>query len=532
MSTRLSVFPLGAEVHRCLQIPDLLLNIFEALLERPNEVFRPPSLATLAVLARTCKAFQLAAIRTLWREIPGLWVLSCLFPAGSVELNRGGQYVFARFLNKDEIWKGFSERLKVYRAHVRIVLHDWRQQLHASVLHSFRQREDVPIPLFPNAVNASIPCLIEAPLESIFYPAVVLSQTLRSVTLITNDFMTSAEPLGIQPKGATELWDAIQRRISPFAPSFQSFLHPSLLSRHQIDDILLQLSSVVTNVDIWTVSIGPAALLALSRLTQLEKLAVSIGARSDLVPEDQRRPSLAFPELTDIQVNILDEASGTSFLGQLCAPRLASCTMSFMLPNRFSDLPIETFLGAFSQHDHKDLTHLTINDSFKMNWDNGSFAFIVTYQSLRHLSPCRSLVKIDIFPSASPDSLHDEELAMALSSWPKLEELHLGKTECTQHEIPDEVRVTAGGVSRAVKNCPRLRSLTLQCDFRQLMNTSAVDEGHPTLSSWNVVNSPIASGKATGRWLKANFPALRSWADVPRILCEEGREKTGKDLDV
>ncbi|KAF7311883.1 hypothetical protein MIND_00199200 [Mycena indigotica] len=65
-------------LHRCLQIPEIILQVFAevALQDSPN--------ATLAALARTCRVFEQPALEYLWAD-PGLntlqYILSC-FPAG------------------------------------------------------------------------------------------------------------------------------------------------------------------------------------------------------------------------------------------------------------------------------------------------------------------------------------------------------------------------------------------------------------------------------------------------------------------
>ncbi|KAH6905490.1 hypothetical protein BKA70DRAFT_1565098 [Coprinopsis sp. MPI-PUGE-AT-0042] len=350
--------------------------------------------------------------------------------------------------------------------------------------------------------------------------------------------MTDAGVLGIQPNGYAEQWDGVRGRVLPFLPSLQSFSIKGpefeevfrLLLRPHIDDMLLQLSAPVTNIDIASVSIHHSTILALSRLPQVTKLSLSLGLRDDPIAEGHNGRPLAFPALTEIEVNITEEERGNIFLGQLCAPSLATCTMSFKLPSRTSNLPIESFLSAFSQHDRQNLTHILIDDCFADNWNTGTFSFIVTYQGLQCLSSCRRLVSIDVFPSTCSDPIADNELASAFSSWPKLEELHLRKHD--EDTIPDGLQLTAGGVCKALTSCPSLRSLTLPCNFQKLLNSSEDDiKAHPCLESWNVLYSPISAGRTVGLWIKAQFPALRSVDYMgPPQWC--ARSSTDDDEDV
>ena len=73
--------PEKAMVHRCLLIPELFGSVCE-FLRHDYKMWRPLQWsATLASLARTCRAFEGPALGVLWRDIEGLRPLLCTMPS-------------------------------------------------------------------------------------------------------------------------------------------------------------------------------------------------------------------------------------------------------------------------------------------------------------------------------------------------------------------------------------------------------------------------------------------------------------------
>ena len=73
-------------VHQCLLVPEIFGLVCEVLVDDYNS--RPPvqRSATLASLARTCRAFEGPALDVLWREIEGLRPLLCTMPSDLFEM--------------------------------------------------------------------------------------------------------------------------------------------------------------------------------------------------------------------------------------------------------------------------------------------------------------------------------------------------------------------------------------------------------------------------------------------------------------
>ena len=77
--------PANAMVHRCLLVPELFGLVCGVLMHdyKTGPIQRS---ATLASLARTCRAFEGPALDVLWREIEGLRPLLCTMPSDLFEM--------------------------------------------------------------------------------------------------------------------------------------------------------------------------------------------------------------------------------------------------------------------------------------------------------------------------------------------------------------------------------------------------------------------------------------------------------------
>lgn len=68
-------------VHQCLLVPEILGLVCEVIREDCIMGLLNQRLATLAALARTCRAFEGPALDFLWRDISGLRPLRCIMPS-------------------------------------------------------------------------------------------------------------------------------------------------------------------------------------------------------------------------------------------------------------------------------------------------------------------------------------------------------------------------------------------------------------------------------------------------------------------
>lgn len=86
-------------MHRCLQVPEILLAITDAVASNPShDALSRVEMNTHASLARTCKAFHDMAMDALWAKQYGLNRLIKLLPSHTWELRRRGIAVSLVFL--------------------------------------------------------------------------------------------------------------------------------------------------------------------------------------------------------------------------------------------------------------------------------------------------------------------------------------------------------------------------------------------------------------------------------------------------
>jgi hypothetical protein len=80
-----------------------------------------------------------------------------------------------------------ARRLKFYGTFVRKITYSKKKRLHPQTLAFLNEGTEFPNPLFPNATDVILPCSSARFLESVFYPPVVLSPAVRSVTVFTDE---------------------------------------------------------------------------------------------------------------------------------------------------------------------------------------------------------------------------------------------------------------------------------------------------------------------------------------------------------
>jgi hypothetical protein len=71
-----------SRMHQCLYTQEILARIFEEVsyrtaIENEHEDWKPPG---VVACARTCKTFHEPAIKIIWRELPGISIISYLMP--------------------------------------------------------------------------------------------------------------------------------------------------------------------------------------------------------------------------------------------------------------------------------------------------------------------------------------------------------------------------------------------------------------------------------------------------------------------
>ncbi|EDR12990.1 uncharacterized protein LACBIDRAFT_323876 [Laccaria bicolor S238N-H82] len=145
--------PAKAMVHRCLLVPELFSLVCEVL--RPDYKTRPiQRSATLASLARTCRAFEGPALDVLWREIEGLRPLLCTMPPDIIEIKAKGWSTKVMCLRRPILLSDLT-RLPSYAQRIRKFHVDSKSFVDIEALQALSMATLHMRPLLPNLEDLS-----------------------------------------------------------------------------------------------------------------------------------------------------------------------------------------------------------------------------------------------------------------------------------------------------------------------------------------------------------------------------------------
>ncbi|EAU86995.2 hypothetical protein CC1G_08466 [Coprinopsis cinerea okayama7 len=510
-------------VYRFLQIAELKDMVCNALAEEKK-------MGTLAALAATNQLLFGSAIRSLWKEIPSLWVIVGMFPKGCFavagnlkELTIGSSSGIPAGLQRLQRYAPFVKEIKYPNKHSdrRVRFLPWN----FVALHQLAQA--APMPLFPNVESVSLPLIHKEHLNSIFYPALVLStSSVRSVTIVSDEVhdlgLIDFERDASREDSPHSL--ALVSRLVDVAHSITELKVQSLITG-EVDELhrptpalnrlfpLLPSTSSIRVLDITHLKVTGASLQELTRLNRLEELKVSLPVSSSLhealLNDDQF--VLTFSALTSLSIfcNHPTTEQATElcilFFTALRAPKLDRIRLSLLA--ELNEVNLDGVFGAIATHTQPvALSSITVGStSVQMLAEafGGNISGFST--SLQPLAAFTNLKSLEIFPYTSSPTLRNAELINAMSNWANLERLFL-KTHSLDHPITNS-QLTLSGIYAAVQHCPKLSHLILSC---QATDVPAVAfPAHHSLRYWDFGTSTITSGNAVGRWMRDAFPCLR-----------------------
>ncbi|KAH6904146.1 hypothetical protein BKA70DRAFT_1193385 [Coprinopsis sp. MPI-PUGE-AT-0042] len=499
-------------MHHCLRVQDIILSIFTAV--RDLESKRPK---TMAALARTCRSFYEPAIKVLWREIPGIYPVASLFPEDDLVIEKKGTIVSSRIKQKALSNCAYTlSRLKFYGSFVRTISYHRRKRLHPQTLAFVNEVTEFPNPLFPRATCVVLPCTADRFLESILYPAVVLSPAVRSVALFTEEVN--------ERKGDknSERWAAILDRLECLLPVLNSFKVDQRFIRSfdegelptvpEIDTLTKRLSANLITLVITGVSLSPQAISSISQLESLEVLTLTIDYRNY-----KYHPStiLAFPAL--VKLHVLGDARVgedlcIQFIQSLHGPRLLSLQIDLHLSICSVKIRLHNLLLALSlPHVAPRLSRIKIDSE---DYPLPALGFRDGYLPHNPPVPLTPPIWVEYrmhFPHVAVGSSRRGGLASFDSNH---ESVH-DSTKC-------EPKLTIAGVAAALHHCPLLTDLTLRCDAREIPPADA-SPPHRSLRSWDVCASPIKSGAAFAAWARKacpNLTVIKSFSQVRQSISD------------
>ncbi|KAH6905482.1 hypothetical protein BKA70DRAFT_1431115 [Coprinopsis sp. MPI-PUGE-AT-0042] len=495
-------------MHRCLDTPEILLNVLEALYFNKAVEWVPGNPAPLAALARTCQDFYLPVIRVLWSDLPGLSAISYLMPESTYILHGGSVHLSAGLST------GFLERLELHAPLVKSLRYRRKgdpRRLHATVLLALSSSPATSYPLFPNLKRVQLPCNVDGPMEAMFYPAVVLgSPSLTEITVFTNDRAQLDDAGHWRTKSDEAQWEAFTNRLVPSAPRLERFLISNtgkLVAERQLDTphlarLCTVFSKPMTHLNVSSIQLPRTAIMNFGSLSQLAKLSISVNdhnfggltASNNLV---------VFHRLTPLTVAMTSLTSGNTFFSTIDPARLQQLIADLHLG---SSAPAELDICPLVN----SLSHWTCSATLSKIFIGRTLAgastsnLQVTDATLVPLAAFQSLREITISPAIN--HLSDKGLLAAFSSWTQLEYFLLHQV--ANVNVQEGLNLTLTGVYKALQYSPSLTRLGLECDCQEIPPLEDLALPHQ-LHTWRVSCSPIANGPGFAEWARVCFPGLR-----------------------
>ncbi|EFI28090.1 hypothetical protein CC1G_14117 [Coprinopsis cinerea okayama7 len=454
-------------MHRCLEIPEVVQLVFENLSGTGKDGNTPAS------IARVCKTFHDPAIRVIWRKIPGLDVLTCLFSRKEKALiikkvsSIQKQRVVTMFLQDSGFLEeaSFSKTFLRYSSLVQEIEYPEdlkRPVFHHSVLQAFYVDIQSPGPLFPNVKKITLPCFSARPLEAIFYPGVVLSPSVRAVTITTDELVDYVGGTGsLLDK---EYWKTIGSRLEPFAARLSSLTIGSNtrttansgLSVPVVNDLCSKFGPI-QSLDLDGVMLSIDTLVLLSRCDTLRYLACVVPSIASQFPD-----SLMFPILDTLNLEICGVPSVSvcnAILRRLRAPSLCSLSLGYNVNDLASKVSLEeTFVALCQDSVFPGLSRIEIDSGPEAGPDgpdtHGPDGLVISKTTFDPLLGFANLNML-IVSGYSRVDLDDADLLRAFASWPKLTEFWLYPSGANEQGWPSRHQDHARGGPRRPSTLPR-----------------------------------------------------------------------------
>jgi hypothetical protein len=366
-------------------------------------------------------------------------------------------------------------------------------------------------------------------MESIFTPALLLSPSVKNLTVYTdwiypdNHVRQSVPPTDI----TSQEWISLADRVADIAPQISSFkvraLNEDLIEDGVVDhwsgkvpallDAFGRFSpSSLCKLDITPLVLTHSALTSIGRLEGLRSLNLSLF--DFLHDELSSLQPLFLPSLEQLSIDTNSLFPSRAFLHVLHTSQLKSLTLSCFF--EIDTNPASFFLTLRTcERYHSTLQKIRVRKvetgriRDKALWDElAEPRFVVTRSTAQALLPFSRLESLSIGP-CKPLQLQDHDLDAMLSAWPRLKVLELDdETLAVDYCAP---LLTFEGVHKALQSVPLLECLTLSFDG-STFSPSDIDSltpPHQRLAVWNVCSSSIARPLTFASWIATNYPSLK-----------------------
>jgi hypothetical protein len=388
---------------------------------------------------------------------------------------------------------------------------------------------DQPGHLFPNAQRVELFSDLEYPLNTIFTPSLVLSASVKSLTLTPDVWLSRFLASGQVAPNDVQLpeWLALGGHIADVAPHLSSFT----VEMAQADEdetrwagripplleAFTHFSSRLCTLNISPLVLTAPAITALGQLSGLTKLHLSLFDFQ--TPELHSLQQFDLEALEQIAVDTISLPVSIRFFQALCAKQLRKLELRCLLKNDTDPASVFTALHACGSYSGLSAIHVYRNygnnedEPFWDEWQSRP-CFTFSEMTAKSLVPFKRLEKLSVAHCRSLE-LADADIQEMFSSWPSLKVLELEDDNLAVDYQPP--RLTLAGVHKALQNAPLLQSLTLSFDGSVLPPPTS-SAPHPSLTAWDVGSSSIAIPSKLAAWLSQNYPLLSTLEFFPTYM--------------
>ncbi|KAG6919157.1 hypothetical protein DXG01_008964 [Tephrocybe rancida] len=493
-------------MHHCLQIQEILHNIFSSLsLDPKGSIWPLPGSGALFSLALTCRAFSGLALDELWHFQPSiLYLLRCL-PDDCIEIAKSGYIDVKRKLH----WTDFA-RMRHYAPRVKEII--------ASHLYMHNNVDPTILPLIwadeelrrvialPNLRRLWV--RFEDFEGQALYPRLLMTSRVTSITVQNEDRDTPEVDFP---------WDNLAVVLAPFGLTLKSFVFDTEDAHRVIryrtsacPEIMVLHHSFVSlhHLDTHNFMITHAALSHVATMPNLQSLSFGI-KMSEAAKFLAILPGAAdFPSLVNVRIDIEDLAIAGMILSRPGFRRLKSLTVlqSEVVPNTNWDF--QTFFKSI--HDHQE-SRVTLEVLNLLDYSDYSSPprvepLPLAYNALSYLLPFSSLSTLKITHKLMLD-LDDTQLSTMSKAWPHIRVL------CLRADYRDlrEPSLSFAAVVRFACRAKQLQMLKIRSDATNLPRfADSGDFGTASaLSHLDMSTSPIDSPHEFATLLLMTCPALK-----------------------
>ncbi|KAG0705500.1 hypothetical protein DFH29DRAFT_281374 [Suillus ampliporus] len=479
---------------QCLFISEIQLAVFHWIFVLDTSHQRYIAQATLAALARTCRAFHDVALDVLWQKFGTIArAIQCMpqdLWGGDVNSSESGciRLNLHRHLTKDD-WNIFH-RYALRIRHLSLATQDVRRGKTLIVdiddeLLACLASMDPTQPLLPNLIS----------LEWIICDERDLGLVRRIMTKsLTSLFL---EVWAISPVPGLQQFIS---SIAPACPYLRKFIvHSVALSNHLCDSISQTLCHLHRLTSVHCGTLGAEVLHHLSRLPSLVELKFA------LLPNIEFQNDLLFQHLQVLEVHAQDITSAVDIVSRM-RNKLMSLSISSD-DHAGASVLAQLFRRLSTSVSHCSLRRLQIMVAEHPPHHIFDLFSVLKLEDLHPLLSFNRLthVHFDVGCGISLDDVAALELAQA---WPDIVQLALNKF--LENSLPSSM--TPIGLLCFLKHCPNLMELTLEIDFsfieeQDIQHHDWVgDIFHRNLSAFDVAYSKIHNAEKVAAFLSGVLP--------------------------